>query len=147
MKLAQFFTTLLFALALVPGGAHVLELANKMRLDQDQYMTVQQIYRGWDSLGIVLMAALLAGLVLSFLSRRQKLAFSLALAAFLLLGASTAIFFIWTFPMNTATANWTLAPENWAALRRQWEYSHALGATAAFAALCCATGSCLAWKK
>jgi hypothetical protein len=42
----QFVAIVLTALGLVPGGAHLLEMTKKMSLDRDQYMTVQQIYRG-----------------------------------------------------------------------------------------------------
>jgi hypothetical protein len=45
------------------------------------------------------------------------------------------VFFAFTFPANTATVNWTVVPENWAALRRQWEYAHAAEAFLYFAAL------------
>ena len=31
-------------------------------------------------------------------------------------------------PANEQTANWTVLRENWAALRVQWEYSHAASA-------------------
>ena len=39
------------------------------------------------------------------------------------------------FPANQATANWTQTPENWEALRRQWEYGHAVTALLVFVAL------------
>ncbi|WP_199748515.1 DUF1772 domain-containing protein [Candidimonas sp. SYP-B2681] len=145
MRLAQFCTLLLFAIALVPEGAHVLELANKISLERDAYMTVQQIYRGWDLMGAEMIAALLAGLLLSFLSRREKAPFRLALAGSVLLAASLAIFFLWTFPANAATSNWSIAPENWMALREQWEYSRAAGGAFVLAAFCCITSSCLAY--
>lgn len=147
MRLMQLGTILLFALASIPGGAHLLELANKMELNQDAYMTVQQIYRGWDLMGTVLIAALMAGLALAFLSRRQRASFRLAMIGSALLLASLVVFFAWTFPVNAATDNWTAATDNWMALRRQWEYSHALGATLVFAAFSCVSGSCLAWKE
>src|SRR6478609_10253655 len=37
----------------------------------------------------------------------------------------------------------TLRPENWAALRRQWEYSHAVNAGVTFLAFCLATASAI----
>jgi hypothetical protein len=37
----------LTALALVPAGAHLFELPNKIGLSQDRYFIVQSIYRGW----------------------------------------------------------------------------------------------------
>jgi hypothetical protein len=35
---------------------------------------------------------------------------------------SLVVFFAFTFPANQQTQNWTVLPENWASLRRQWEY-------------------------
>jgi len=60
----------------------------------------------------------------------------LAGLAALLMVATLAIFFAFTFPANQATANWTTAPDDWQALRRQWEVSHAVNAVITFAAFC-----------
>ena len=147
MRRIQFLTILLFALSLVPGGAHLLEMTTKMTLERDAYMVVQHIYQGWAMMGIVQIAAMFAGLLLVIMSRPQRLAFALALAGFVLLGGSLAGFFLWTFPMNKATANWTFAPENWELLRMQWEYSHAVNAVLTFLALCCVIGSSLSWHE
>ncbi len=49
-------------------------------------------------------------------------------AAVLCLGGAQALFWIYTYPANVATNNWTSIPENWEILRRNWEYSHAPGA-------------------
>jgi hypothetical protein len=73
VRIIQFAAAILTALALVPGGAHVLELSNKINLDQAQYVAVQQIYRGWALLGIVLIAALLANLLSAIVARSQKM--------------------------------------------------------------------------
>jgi hypothetical protein len=61
--------------------------------------------------------------------------------------ASLAIFFIWTYPANQATSNWTVASANWASLRTQWEYSHAANAVMTFLALCAVTASLLVTKR
>ena len=60
----------------------------------------------------------------------------MALGAGLLVALSLAVFFAWTFPANLATENWTRMPEDWEALRRRWEYSHAANAGLLFLALC-----------
>ena len=39
------------ALTLVPAGAHFFELPSKMGLPPEQYMIVQNIYRGWALFG------------------------------------------------------------------------------------------------
>ena len=143
LRLTQFFTLVLIALALVPAGAHLAALPNKVGLPQDQYFVAQGIYRGWALLGAVQIAAILASLVLAIMLRGRGTAFALALGAFVLMAATLAIFFIWTFPANQATANWTSVPPNWQALRTQWEYAHATGAVLTFAAFCLAAWSVL----
>jgi len=91
----------------------------------------------------VLFAALAADLARVFVQRHCGYPFALALLAFLLMAGSLAVFFTWTFPANQVTANWTVAPENWQDLRRQWEYSHAANALLTFLSLCLLTLSVL----
>jgi hypothetical protein len=143
LKVTQFLASVLIALALVPAGAHLFALPNKIGLPQDQYFVVQNIYRGWALFGIVLFAALAASLVLTVLLRGAGAAFWLAFTGFLLIAATLAIFFIWTYPANQATNNWTEVPANWIALRAQWEYAHAVNAVLTFVALCLVTLSIL----
>ncbi|WP_036251994.1 hypothetical protein [Methylobacter sp. BBA5.1] len=92
LKTLRFVSFLFTALALAVALAHALELPNKITLSREDYLTVQQIYRGW---------------------------------ALLCIAAALAVFFLFTYPANQQTANWTRLPGNWADLRKQWEYSHA----------------------
>ena len=128
LKIVQFVALLLNALALVPAGAHLFALANKIGLSAEQYFIVQNIYRGWALFGIVLFSALLADLVLAMSLRGRGTPFVFALVAFVCTALTLVIFFTWTFPANQATQNWTAVPANWEQLRRQWEYSHAANA-------------------
>lgn len=123
------------ALALVPAGAHFFELFSKMQLGREEYFVVQGIYRGWALFGIVLFAALVLDLALTVANRHRSWPFRFALAGFLLMAATLAVFFTWTFPANQATSDWTIAPDDWEALRRQWEYAHAASAVLTFGAL------------
>ena len=121
--------SLLFcALALAPAMAHLLELPNKMGLSRDEYLVVQQIYRGWALLGVVVYGAFLSTLALTIAARKEGGEFGPALTAFLCIAGTQAIFWAFTYPANQQTANWTLLPDHWAALRMQWEYSHAASA-------------------
>jgi heme/copper-type cytochrome/quinol oxidase subunit 1 len=147
LRTAQFVAIVLTALALVPAGAHLFELLNKIGLSQQEYFVVQGIYRGWALFGIVLFGALGANLVLAILARRQRAPFRLALSAFLLVAATLVIFFIWTYPANQATSNWTVVPPNWQELRLQWEYAHATNAVLTFLALCAVTLSALLTRR
>jgi hypothetical protein len=143
LKAMQFVALMLTALALVPAGAHLFELPNKIGLSQDRYFIVQQIYRGWALFGFVLLPAIASNLVLAIMLRGQGAAFRLATMAFLCMAGSLAIFFMWTYPANKATNNWTVAPANWEVLRTQWEYSHAANAVMTFLAFCLVTLSVL----
>ena len=143
MGFFQFITITLIALELIPTGAHFFELPNKMALSRDQYFVVQQIYSGWAYFGVVLIGAIISSFALAIALRNRRPAFWYALAGFVLISATLAIFFTWTYPANLATNNWTMIPENWQQLRLQWEYSHAANAVLTFAALCSVTAGAL----
>ena len=139
LRLIQFLAIMLTALALVPSGAHLAALPNKMAMEQADYFAAQKIYAGWALFVIVLFGALAANLAHTIAVRRLGRSFGYALASFLPIAANLAIaiFFVWTFPTNQATNNWTVVPKNWNELRSQWEYSHAVNAVVTFAALVC----------
>jgi hypothetical protein len=143
LRTVQFLAVIFTALSLVPAGAHFFELANKIGLDQSQYVTVQGIYRGWALFGIALFGALAANLALTVMLRGRGLAFGLTAAAFLGMATTLVIFFILVYPTNVATDNWTVAPANWQALRARWEYTHAANAVITFASFCLLTLSLL----
>jgi hypothetical protein len=60
--------------------------------------------------------------------------FSLAVVAASRIGLTLVVFFGFTFPANRRTRDWTVLPDTWEALRRQWEYSHAVSAGLYFVA-------------
>ena len=115
--------------------AHLLELPNKIGLPRDEYLTVQHIYNGWALLGFVVYGAFFSTLALAILVRRRAREFRLALTAFLCILGTQIVFWTLTFPANRATSNWTVLPDNWIALRAQWEYSHAASAVLGLVAL------------
>jgi hypothetical protein len=125
----RFLAIIVTAVALIPAGAHLFALPNKIGLPQDQYFVVQQIY---------------AEIILDFalvIATRGSAAMIGPLIALVAALAALAIFFAWTYPANLATENWTAVPDNWQVLRRQWEYSHAAAAIVTFIGLCA-----LAWS-
>lgn len=69
----------------------------------------------------------------------------MALIAFLCIVATQVVFWTWTYPTNVATNNWTTIPENWEALRRQWEYAHAVNAVLTFVAIVALSLSVISW--
>src|SRR5581483_8136709 len=142
---ALFFVAILASLiSLAPGLAHLFELPRKMALPRDAYFTVQQIYAGWDLFGISIVAQLIAIALLAFRTMGEHRVFRLVVAALLLLIAAQALFWLFTFPANIATRNWTVMPADWQALRRQWEYSHLGGALCQAAGFFCLIGALFA---
>ena len=135
LRTFYFFSLLFAAFALVPAGAHLAELANKMKLGATEYQTVQQIYRGWELFGVVVVGALASTLALTIGLRGHPTAFTPALIALLCIVATQVVFWTFTFPVNRMTVNWTVLPDNWAELRARWEYSHAASAALNAAAL------------
>jgi hypothetical protein len=116
------------ALALVPYGAHLFALPNKIGMTQDQYFVAQLAYRNWWLVSLVLIPAMLLNIALAYLLYGEQPAFALALAACIVMISTLVIFFSFTSPANVATQNWTVAPADWSELRWRWEYSHAVNA-------------------
>jgi hypothetical protein len=134
LEIALFLGLLLTGMTMVAAGAHLLELLNKLSLPRNDYIIVQQMYRGWALLGIVIVAALLATLATVVIGRRQRKVMVPALVALASLVGAQAIFWLLTYPVNQATGNWTAVPADWLGLRLQWEFSHAAGAVLDLAA-------------
>ena len=128
-------SVLFVALALAPSMAHLLELPHKIRMPADEYRVVQQIYRGWALLGIVVLLTLVSTLVLVILERARAQPFVASGIAFLCIVATQIVFWVYTYPVNVKTQNWTILPQDWLALRTRWEYSHAVSAIVTLLAL------------
>ncbi len=135
----RFLAIILTGLALVAPAAHAFELLNKIGLPREEYFTVQQIYSGWWIVGLLLPLALLANMGNAVSLRRDVTAMGLSIAAAVLIALNLIIFVVFTQPANAATQNWAVQPDDWKALRSQWEYSHAVNAGVTFLAFCCAT--------
>ena len=147
LRIVQFCAVILTALALVPGGAHLFVLLNKIDLAAEPYFVVQSIYRGWNLFAFVLIPAVIVNFVLAFMVRPHALASAMAFLAGVCMVATLVVFFIWVEPANRATDYWTTVPANWELLRRQWEYGHAANAVVTFVALCAVTWSVRASRE
>jgi hypothetical protein len=61
MKTLQFVAMVLTALTLVPDGAHLFALPNKIHLNETDYFITQRVYSGWSLFGIVLICFYVSG--------------------------------------------------------------------------------------
>ncbi len=139
IRVVSFLALVSTALALAPAGARLFALPNKIGMTQEQYFIAQAAYRGWALLGAVLIPAMLLNIALAFLLRGEQPAFALAIAGSICMAATLPIFFMWVYPGNAATQNWIIVPADWEALRRHWEYGHAVNAGLNFLAFCLMT--------
>jgi hypothetical protein len=138
LRIAQFAAILSTALALVPAAAHAMELRQKIRMSRADYLVTQRIYRGWSLAAIVVIAALASTIAVASLSPDP-----FARVAVALIVGTQLVFWIFTFPVNRRTENWSRAPEDWQGLRRRWELSHAVSALLNLVALICVVVSVL----
>lgn len=143
----HFASLALVAICLGPAFAHLLELPNKIGLGREDYFTVQQIYRGWALLGIPIFGAIAVTGALAWMLRGRPRAFAWALLGFVCLLLAQIVFWVFTYPANVATSNWTEIPGDWAALRARWEYSHAAGSLLTFAALMSLVAAVMARRR
>ena len=147
LRMLQFLAILVSALALIPSGAHLAALPNKIGMAQADYFTAQGIYSGWAILGWLWPLAFATNAGLAVASRAQHWPFWSAVLASFCYVLMLAIFLIWTQPANQATQNWTVIPESWETLRLGWEYSHAVNAVIAVLALGLTAISALSWRE
>jgi hypothetical protein len=146
LKHLQFLAIVSTALYLVPGGAHLFELPNKMAMAPADYMVVQRIYAGWQLFGIVHAVAFLSTLAHTVLVRSERAAFAYSVVAVIGLAAALAVFAMLTYPINAASEFWTVTPQPFETARRQWEYSHAVSAVLTFASLIAIVLSALSYR-
>ncbi len=139
VRIVSFLALVFTALALVPYGAHLFSLPNKIGMTQEHYFIAQRAYDNWALVSLVLFPAMLFNIILAYLLRGEGAAFYLAVAGCLCMAATLVVFFIWTYPGNVGTKNWTVVPANWEYLRTRWEYSHAVNALLCFASFCLMT--------
>jgi hypothetical protein len=123
-NLFRFITIIFAVITLSSSIAHLLELPGKINLSEENYLVVQSIYQGWSWLGIFEIGAILFTMTWTIVDNRKKI-FPFLLTALLCFIVSIAIFFIFTYPANRATLNWTQLPQDWQILQKNWEYSHA----------------------
>jgi len=138
LKRWAFAASVLFvSLTLIPLGAHLLALPNKIAMSGEEYLAAQQVCRGWALAGAFVIAAIVSTAGLGWASRRTPAESVPVTVALVCLVVSQVVYWILDFPANDATGNWSSLPENWQVLRMRWEAGHAIGALLALVALLC----------
>jgi hypothetical protein len=132
LRIWRFAGIYLTALTMSLTVAHLLEMPRKMQYGEALYMAVQHslyLYFAWVG-AIAEVGAVLVLCVLSVLTRKRGRGFRLTLLATLCVSAGLAVWILLVSPANTQMAGWQAVPlpENWTAVRRQWEIAHAVSA-------------------
>ncbi|NJL40984.1 MAG: hypothetical protein HC899_32840 [Leptolyngbyaceae cyanobacterium SM1_4_3] len=137
----RFITLMLASLSLSPSMAHLLEMPQRLKFDQQLWVQVTvfgNVYRLFGSVGAVFeVGAILAAIVLTTLVRKHRSGFYWTLAGTLLLVLALVSWILFVAPMNAEFAQWLTnpVPVNWTRYRDQWEYAHATNAVIKLLAL------------
>lgn len=144
-KIVSFLSLFFTALALCPYVAHLMAFPDKMEMTREEYFIAQQIYNGWAYSSILITLSLISTILLSVLAKDHDIVLRFALGATFCIGMSLMVFFVFTFPANQITENWTMQSASWQDLRIQWEYSHAFNAVLYMSAEALLIMSVLSW--
>jgi hypothetical protein len=121
-----------------PAVAHAFELPTRLNLPREEYFVVQQVYRGWSTFSIMLVAVqFISLLTTAFLVRHDRRVLIPTVLAILFVLVAQILFWTYTHPANVATANWTLQIDDWMRFRRTWEYAHLVRAGLQALAMTC----------
>ena len=130
LRIWRFITSTITALLMGATFCHVLESPAKMRYPAELYLTLHRtlyVAFGPPNIGVFIEAgAILAAVILVFLTRKRRPAFWLTLAGAVFLIAGLAVYFAFVEPANVAMKAMSLdsAPSGWTRRRDQWEYGH-----------------------
>jgi ABC-type Mn2+/Zn2+ transport system permease subunit len=134
IRIWRFITLMLTSLSLSPSMAHLLELPQRLKFDQQLWVEVtvfKNLYRLFGSVGAVFeIGAILAAIILTFLVRKHHSVFYWTIGGAVLLALAFASWVIFVAPMNAVFAQWLTnsIPADWTRYRDQWEYAHAINA-------------------
>jgi membrane-bound metal-dependent hydrolase YbcI (DUF457 family) len=138
LKIWQFATIMLMAVAMSAAFAHLMEMPAKMTFEQRLYVSLHRtLYPNFGRIaGIAEVLAVIAVVGLTWRLRNQETMFVPLLVSALLMVAAHVIFWILVQPANSTMASWSLdaIPDNWTQWRNRWEYAHAARAVLEFGA-------------
>jgi hypothetical protein len=135
LKVLRFISLSFAVLGFAVTFAHVLQIPGQRALDAAAYLQVAHtFYGGYAVTGAVAeIGGLVATLLVLYLVRGRRVAFTLTLIAVLCPLAMLLFFFVGNAPLNAQIATWTLTtlPSNWESTRDVWSYWHAASCGAA----------------
>jgi len=129
INLLRLLAFVLAGLALIRPMINLAALPSVMSLPQDDYAAVQYMNQSWAWLELIQLASFISIVGLFFFEREHNRVIWPIRGAFIAQVFIIVLYVVFTLPINITTFHWTFFPDtNWAWLRVQWEYAHALSA-------------------
>lgn len=129
VKLSRLITVMFIGLSMGTALCHLLEMPAKMTYEGSLWLTLlQTLYPAFGTIGAFFeVGAVILTVILAFLVRQRRPAFTWTLLGALCMVTAHGIFWIWIAPVNAVMASLTpeTLPADWMNLRDQWEYTHA----------------------
>jgi len=135
LDVVQLLTVALIAIALAPTLGSALSLAGRLQLQPADYLAVQRLGHSALVVGTLGGLALLISALHTFLVRETSAAFAWSIVAVCGLAAAQIVFWSVAFPIILVTQDWSVVPDDFNDLRRQWEYALAFAGVLSFGAL------------
>lgn len=136
--LFRLLTLLLATLSLALSFCHLMEMPVRLGWQPALWMMVTNfggLYFLFGTAGAAIdVLAIIASALLAFVVRNRHPSFQLTVVGSAFMAAGLAIWFGFVAPVNAIMATWSPGPipENFASVRDQWEYSHAIIAVMKF---------------
>lgn len=136
LRMTKLYINLLRLLAFVLAGAALIRpmmdlaaLPSVITLPKDDYAAVQYANQSWAWFQFIQLASFISIVGLFFVEREHNRVIWPIRGAFIAQLLIIILYVFFTLPININTYNWTFFPDsNWAWLRTQWEYAHAVSA-------------------
>ncbi|MBE3558280.1 MAG: DUF1772 domain-containing protein [Ktedonobacteraceae bacterium] len=139
LKTLRFISLICAALTLGLTLTHDLEIPAKRMLSSAEWLNMQHTFYGGFAIigGIAEVGGLASALVLLYLLRGRRTAFSLTLVAAICFAGMLALFAFGNNPINQQIATWTpeTLPATWQQARDAWDSFHAASSGLSFIAL------------
>jgi ABC-type Fe3+ transport system permease subunit len=127
-NILRFVTVLFIVLPLSSLLWDMFEMPAMFNLSKDNYQLLQGFTNSLTWLVIFEILGVFLTVVLIRVEKKKKRTYRNLLVALICFAVSIALFFIFVLPADITTENWTAMPDNWDALRGQWEYATSIRA-------------------
>jgi hypothetical protein len=129
INILRLLTFALAGLAVIRPIMDLLALPSVINLARDDYAAVQYANQSWAWLELIRLASFFSIVGLFFFEREHNQVIWPIRGAFIAQLLIIILYVAFTLPINITTFHWTFFPDNnWAWLRIEWEYAHALSA-------------------